>query len=93
MKRCKFIYKDGKKCYSTYVIEDGFCFNHSPSKGEKLKAIKKEKQALAKEFKLPSPNPMKQIRLNCMDCCGDRVKAVKFCASVNCKLWYLRFGC
>jgi len=54
--------------------------------------ITKEKTAIAKKFKLPSQNPFKQIRKNCLECCGDSPKTVMFCASINCSLWYFRFG-
>jgi len=93
MKICKFISKDGKKCNSAIVSEGGFCFAHSPDKKTKLKTVEKEKQILTEKFKLPKPYPMQQIRKNCLECCGGGSKTIKFCASVNCPLWYLRFGC
>jgi hypothetical protein len=37
-------------------------------------------------------NPYKKIKKHCLDCCGHSTKTVKFCPSINCNLWYLRFG-
>jgi len=43
-------------------------------------------------MKIQRQSPLKQIRKQCVECCGDSVKLVRFCHSVNCPLWYLRFG-
>ena len=42
--------------------------------------------------KLPRPSPLKQIRKFCVDCCGGSYKTVMCCGSLDCSLWYLRFG-
>jgi len=42
-------------------------------------------------MKIPTQHPLKQIRRNCVECCGTS-DSVRFCASIDCKLWYLRFG-
>lgn len=41
---------------------------------------------------VPRISPLKQIRRNCLECCGGRVKSVRFCHSINCSFWFLRFG-
>jgi len=98
--QCKFIKKDGKRCMARQMIfDDGCCIQHS--KTEKGKEARKkshmkekfdrEKSSIAKEFKFPSQKPLKQIRRNCLACCETR-RDVLFCASVNCNLWYFRFG-
>ena len=43
-------------------------------------------------MRLPRPSPLKQIRRFCLDCCGGSTKSIRFCHSVDCTLWYLRFG-
>lgn len=44
-------------------------------------------------MKLPKKlHPLKLIRKNCLDCCGNSSITVQFCASTDCHLWYLRFG-
>jgi hypothetical protein len=43
-------------------------------------------------MRLPRPSPLKQIRKFCLDCCGGSTKSVRFCHSVDCSLWFLRFG-
>ena len=35
---------------------------------------------------------MKRIRENCLRCCGDSPKEVKYCPLTDCPLWPLRFG-
>lgn len=76
------------------VLEDGFCMVHS-STAKEVKEIKekarKEKSEIAREFKLPSQKPIKQIRNFCTECC-ETWRDVQFCTSVDCKLWFLRFG-
>lgn len=47
---------------------------------------------LKKIKKLPQPSAIKQIRKFCLDCCSEEVKTIQFCCSVDCPLWYLRFG-
>lgn len=42
--------------------------------------------------RLPRPSPLRQIRKFCIDCCGESPKAIQFCCSLDCALWYLRFG-
>lgn len=37
-------------------------------------------------------NPMKAIRLKCLDCCCDSSNEVKLCTSVNCSLYPFRLG-
>jgi len=41
---------------------------------------------------IPKPSPLKQIRKQCLECCCGAVKRIRFCASIDCPLWYLRFG-
>ena len=41
---------------------------------------------------IPKLFPLKQIRKNCIDCCCNKYKVIRFCASTDCPLWYLRFG-
>ena len=43
-------------------------------------------------MKVPKLSPLKQIRKQCLDCCGGSVKTVRFCHSTDCPLWFLRFG-
>ena len=35
---------------------------------------------------------MKAIRLYCLDCCSYQEAEVRFCVSVRCPVWHLRFG-
>ncbi len=37
-------------------------------------------------------SPMRQIRKQCRECCGDSVRTVRYCHSIGCNLWFLRFG-
>jgi len=89
--KCKFIKKDKTQCKGTMLLEDGFCIVHSPLAEKAKSDIRKEKAEIAKKFKLPSQIPMKQIRKFCLDCCETR-RDIQFCASVDCALWFLRFG-
>jgi len=41
---------------------------------------------------IPKQSPLKQIRRFCLQCMGGSIKSVRFCADINCSLWYLRFG-
>jgi len=41
---------------------------------------------------IPKQSPLKQIRKQCVECCGNSVKTVRFCHSIDCPLWFLRFG-
>lgn len=43
-------------------------------------------------MKIPKLSPLKQIRKQCLDCCSGSVKAIRFCHSTDCPLWYLRLG-
>lgn len=43
-------------------------------------------------MKIPRQSPLKQIRKQCIDCCYGSTKTIRFCASLDCPLWYLRFG-
>mgnify|MGYP001026170220 CR=1 FL=1 len=43
-------------------------------------------------MKIPKQSPLKQIRKQCLDCCGSSVKTARFCHSVDCPLWLFRFG-
>lgn len=43
-------------------------------------------------MKIPKQSPLKQIRKQCIECCGGHRKSVRFCHSIDCSLWYLRFG-
>ena len=37
-------------------------------------------------------SPLKQIRKQCRECHSGSTKSVRFCHSVDCPLWFLRFG-
>lgn len=37
-------------------------------------------------------NPLKAIRLKCLDCCGDSYKEVELCPVSQCNLYPFRFG-
>lgn len=42
---------------------------------------------------LPRQSLLKQVRKNCLDCCGDSAREVRFCSSTtSCALWFFRFG-
>ena len=43
-------------------------------------------------MKIPKQSPLKQIRKQCLECCCESVKSVRFCHSTDCPLWFLRFG-
>ncbi len=43
-------------------------------------------------MKIPRQSPLKQIRKQCLECCCGSVKTIRFCHSIDCPLWYLRFG-
>jgi hypothetical protein len=43
-------------------------------------------------MKMPRLSPLKQIRLQCLECCGGSVKSVRLCCAIDCPLWHLRFG-
>lgn len=43
-------------------------------------------------MKIPRLSPLKLDRKFCLDCCGGSVKTIRFCHSINCPIWYLRFG-
>jgi len=43
-------------------------------------------------MRVPKQSPLKQIRKQCLECCGGSTKTVRFCHSVDCPLWYFRFG-
>ena len=43
-------------------------------------------------MKIPRQLPLKQIRKQCLDCCCGSTKTIRFCASIECPLWYLRLG-
>lgn len=43
-------------------------------------------------MKIPRQLPLKQIRKQCLDCCCSSIKTIRFCHSIDCFLWYLRFG-
>ena len=53
---------------------------------------KKDKLNKGKTMKNPKQSPLKQIRKQCRECCGDSTKSIRFCHTVDCPLWYLRFG-
>jgi len=89
--KCKFIKENGTHCKGTIILKDGFCMVHSPTTRESKARATKEKLEIARKFKLPSHNPLKQIRKFCVECC-ENWRTTMFCASVDCDLWYLRFG-
>jgi len=43
-------------------------------------------------MKIPRQSAITQIRRHCMYCCCDQWKMIQFCHSLDCPLWYLRFG-
>ncbi len=43
-------------------------------------------------MRIPRQLPLKQIRKQCLDCCCGSIKTIRFCHSIDCFLWYLRFG-
>jgi len=43
-------------------------------------------------MKIPRQLPLRNIRKQCLDCCCGSTKTIRFCASTECPLWYLRFG-
>ncbi len=43
-------------------------------------------------MKIPQQSPLKQIRKQCLECCGGSIKRIRFCHSVDCSLWFLRQG-
>jgi hypothetical protein len=43
-------------------------------------------------MKISKQSPLKKIRKQCLECCGNSFKSVRFCHSIDCFLWYLRFG-
>ena len=43
-------------------------------------------------MKIPRLQPLKQIRKQCLDCCCGSTKTIRFCASTECSIWYLRLG-
>jgi len=90
--RCKFIKKHGTRCKRTILMKDGFCLNHSPNAKEEMEKMNKEKAEIAKQFNLPAHIPIKQVRKFCLACGGESWRDIQFCASVDCALWFLRFG-
>lgn len=44
------------------------------------------------KMKILKQSPLKQIRKQCLDCCGGSRKCVRFCSNTNCPLWNFRFG-
>jgi hypothetical protein len=43
-------------------------------------------------MKIPKQSPLKQIRKQCLECCGNDLKTIRFCHSTDCPLWLFRFG-
>jgi hypothetical protein len=41
---------------------------------------------------IPRQLPLKKIRENCLDCCGNQYSMVRYCPLTDCPLWYLRLG-
>ncbi len=41
---------------------------------------------------IPKLSPLKKIRENCLDCCGNQYSAVRLCPLTSCPLWFLRLG-
>ena len=94
---CKFVKENGEQCKGFTLFPDGMCMWHSKTEEaeevrEKGKESKKKALVANKKFRLPSPNQIQQIRRNCLDCVGNQASSVMFCFSVDCQLWYLRFG-
>ena len=90
-KRCKFIKEDKTRCRGVMLLEDGMCLHHSPLAEEVKEKVGREKAEIAKKFKLPNQSPMKQIRKFCVEC-SETWKDAQYCFTVDCPLWFLRFG-
>ena len=43
-------------------------------------------------MKVPRPSAIRQIRKFCVDCTCEGIKTIQFCCSLDCPLWFLRFG-
>ena len=43
-------------------------------------------------MKIPRLSPLRLIRKFCLECLGRSTKSVRFCQSIDCPVWYLRFG-
>lgn len=43
-------------------------------------------------MKTPRQRPLKSIRENCLNCCGNQYSQVRLCPLTGCPLWFLRFG-
>lgn len=43
-------------------------------------------------MKIPKQSPLKQIRKQCRECSGGSTKSIRFCHSLDCPLWFFRFG-
>lgn len=41
---------------------------------------------------IPKHIMSKQVRLKCLDCSENSFDYVKFCSTLGCPLWFLRFG-
>ena len=41
---------------------------------------------------IPKQSPLKKIRENCLDCCGNQYSQVRLCPLTDCPLWFLRLG-
>lgn len=39
-----------------------------------------------------NPNPVKAIRLKCLDCCAGSSQEVDKCAAKQCPIWPFRYG-
>lgn len=91
-KQCKHIKSDKTQCKGIMLLKDGFCMIHSPTVKVDKKKVDKEKAEIVREFKLPTQSPLKQVRKFCLDCCGDSWRDTQFCASIDCALWFFRFG-
>ena len=57
-----------------------------------LNTLAREKGKWKGLMKIPRQSPMRQIRKRCIECCNRSTKFVRFCASIDCPLWFFRFG-
>jgi len=90
-KTCRFIKEDRTKCKGVILLQDGLCMVHSPLAEKAKSTARKEKAKIARKFSLPNQTPMKQARKFCV-ACAETWRDIQFCASVDCSLWFLRFG-
>jgi len=65
-------------------------FGNSPENILKGIDSNRRKSALKKKFKIPQP--LKAIRLKCLDCASESSAEIRRCHIESCALWPFRFG-